>query len=229
MWKKILIIVVVLIVLFVIFRNIDFSEPVLGDLAQNEIDIDNPIDVSGDIDLTASGLNDGASEIDTEKSMLTWFGENKIQNKSHGGTLDFSSSSRIKVVEDGSGNPIVEAGYIVVDMTSLEGNEGEPQGMIDHLRSEDFFNVDSYQKAQFSITETDGQMMTGDLTIKGRSDEVTFPYSLEKVGSQYKMTGEISFDRTKWNINTLSGSIFDDIGDAVIEDTIVLTFVLFTK
>jgi hypothetical protein len=58
---------------------------------------------------------------------------------------------------------------------------------------------------------------------------VTFPYVIEEIDSRYRMTGQLTFDRTRWNINTLSGSIFDDIGDVIIEDNIVLTFTIFTE
>jgi polyisoprenoid-binding protein YceI len=234
MLKKILLIIAVLIVLFLVFRNVNFSEPIIsGDNLDSEELASGPF--SNDSEMFGEGAtlaverNENSVSLDTDQSIVTWFGENKIQAKSHTGTIRIADNSFIGLTADEEGADLrVESGYIVVDMTTLSGNNGEPQQLVDHLRSEDFFNVETYNQAQFSVSEATASEVTGLLTIKGKSEKISFPYTLENTGSNVTITGQFTIDRTDWGITTLSGSFFDNVGDAIIEDDVTLTFVLVT-
>lgn len=234
MVKKILIIIAVLIVLFLIFRNVNLSKSTLSEkiLDSEELASGPFADTEGAFNNEGSLVpekNTNSQSLNTEKSIVTWFGENKIQAKGHAGTIQISDTSFIGLTADEEGGDLrVESGYIVVDMTTLSGNEGEPQQLIDHLKSDDFFSVESYNKATFSIKEATVSEVTGFLTIKGKSKQVSFPYILENSGSDVTITGQFTIDRTDWGITTLSGSFFEDIGDSVVEDEVSLTFVLVT-
>ncbi|MCD8910401.1 YceI family protein [Staphylococcus gallinarum] len=48
-----------------------------------------------------------------------------------------------------------------------------------HLKGEDFFDVAKYPEIKFEITNTTEQSVTGNLTIKGETNEETFDLSYE--------------------------------------------------
>lgn len=94
-----------------------------------------------------------------------------------------------------------------------------------HLKSDDFFNEESYPEMTFSSTAFNGETLTGDLTIRDITKEITLdvdfngvavdPYGQTKAG--FEMRGKISrkeFNLT-WNAVTEAGSI-------VVADTINL-------
>ena len=75
-----------------------------------------------------------------------------------------------------------------------------------HLRSGDFFDVDTYPEITFVSTSFDGETLVGDLTIKGVTKPVTLdidfggvatdPWGNEKAA--FEATAEI--DRTAWGL-----------------------------
>lgn len=86
-----------------------------------------------------------------------------------------------------------------------------------HLKSEDFFNVEEYPEMSFQSRSFDGSKLVGDLTIKNVTKEVTLemdfngiavdPYGQTKAG--FEVSGAISrkvFGLT-WNAVTEAGSI----------------------
>jgi hypothetical protein len=218
MFKKILLILVVIVVLFLIFRNVEFT--------QSPNDGENLSGTETSFDETAENFD--RKEINGEASSLTWFGENKIQAKSHTGTLRLKPElSFVGLSPKGEGDVKVLGGQFVIDMTTLEGVD-EPEMLVNHLRSADFFDVETYPEANFVITGTGEAEVQGLLTIKEITKEVTVPYTIEQTGDAYTVQGTFEIDRTMWDITTLSGSVFQDIGDSVVEDTIRLSFVVTT-
>ena len=99
----------------------------------------------------------------------------------------------------------------------------------------DFFDVEKYPSAGFEITsleEVEGKMMlSGNLTLKETKNNVTFPVSITHEGDSMTLTSEtFTIDRTKWNVEYGSKSIFDNLGDKFINDDIELTIkVMATK
>ena len=92
-----------------------------------------------------------------------------------------------------------------------------------HLRSEDFFNADAYPQMSFVSKSFNGSQVTGDLSIKDVTKEVTLdmdfngvavdPYGQTKAG--FEVSGSISrkdFGLT-WNAVTEAGSIV--VGDTI--------------
>ena len=94
-----------------------------------------------------------------------------------------------------------------------------------HLKSDDFFNVDTYPDLKFRSTSFDGTILTGDLTIRDITKEIQLevefngiavdPYGQTKAG--FEITGSINrkdFNLT-WGAVTEAGSI-------VVSDTVKL-------
>ena len=115
-------------------------------------------------------------------------------------------------------------------MTSLSNSdmEGEMRGKLEgHLKSGDFFSTEEYPMASLVIQKVskkgNGYEVVADLTIKGKTEEVVFPASVQMKDGQVMASAELSFDRTKYDIRYGSGSFFDNLGDKAISDEVKLS------
>jgi polyisoprenoid-binding protein YceI len=105
--------------------------------------------------------------------------------------------------------------------------------LIDHLRGDDFFDVERFPEASFVIhavrpinDATIGQTnleISGDLTLKGVSGPLTFR-AAAGVTSEGKAAAQavLSFDRTRWNVVYGSGRLFHGLGMHLVNDLIDL-------
>ncbi len=167
--------------------------------------------------------------VDTTSSVIEWQGEKPTGT--HTGTIDIAQGSFY------ANDSIVESGTFVIDMNSIDVTdlEGEEKmNLENHLKGTvegkegDFFNVNEYPDATFEVTgvnETNGQtMLQGNLTLKGETKNVEFPVNIDMNGDTMELTSEgFTIDRTKWNVNYGSKSVFDSLGDNFINDEIELT------
>ena len=88
-----------------------------------------------------------------------------------------------------------------------------------HLNSEDFFGTEKFQSANLvfkTIADKNNNVyaVTADLTIKGKTNPVTFNISV----NGNKATTNFKIDRSKYDIKYGSGSFFDNLGDNAISD-----------
>ena len=147
-------------------------------------------------------------------SVLKWTGSTFI--KSHFGTVNFEGALGIfegKLV----------SGDLTFDMNTINTedlNGGKKQKLDDHLKGEDFFDVEKFSKAYLKIKNYDGKNITGDLTIKEVTKEISFPAILEI--TQNSITGKADFtiNRTEYGIIYSSGNFFDLAKDRIISDNI---------
>ncbi len=157
-----------------------------------------------------------AENIDLGKSSLTWRGS-KIVGDFHTGPIKIKKAS----IDDGKGE-------IIVDMNSIGETtlKGEMKGkFLGHIKSADFFEVKKYPTAKLQIEKIDSGYLYGKLTVKGKTNDVTIPFT--KKGKVY--TGELGFDRTKYGVVYGSGNFFKNLGDKIIADTITVKFKIVTK
>lgn len=173
--------------------------------------------------------------IDTNESVIEWQGEKPTGT--HTGTIKVSKGSF------SANDSIIESGTFVIDMKSIEVTdlEGDQKENLEaHLKGTvegkegDFFNVNEFPEATFEvtgITEEEGQsMMQGNLTIKEETKNIAFPVSISKDGETMMITSEeFTIDRTKWNVNYGSKSVFDGLGDKFINDDVALKINLKAK
>jgi len=153
-------------------------------------------------------------EIKTDKSKLVWKGY-KVTG-SHEGTINIESGS---LIFDGDK---LTGGEFVIDMTSLVSTDltGEYKGKLEgHLKSDDFFGVQNHPTSSLVFTEVSASGknaydVTGDLTIKGKTNKVNFKISI--YGS--KATASLKVDRAKYDVKYGSTSFFDDLKDKAIYD-----------
>jgi polyisoprenoid-binding protein YceI len=114
-----------------------------------------------------------------------------------------------------------------IDLTEKADNDK----LISTLKSETFFNADKFPKASLlttSIVHNSGQQytVTGKLTIKGITNDVTFPATVSVNGKKLTANAKITIDRTKYDIKFRSKSFFENLGDKVIYDNFDLDVAL---
>lgn len=169
-----------------------------------------------------TGKLSGDLKVNTEKSTLKWFAT-KVTGK-HDGALKLAGGT---VTTNGK---TVTGGNFDIDMTSIivsDVKDAEMNGkLLGHLKSDDFFSVEKHKKARFEITSvkalTGNQFdVTGKMTIKGITQEITFPATITTTAKGVKANAKITLDRTKWDIKYGSGKFFD-LGDKVIHDDFVI-------
>jgi len=135
-------------------------------------------------------------------------------------------------------NNRILGGSFEIDMTSITVEDitdaGSNKRLTDHLKSDDFFSVDKFKTSSLKITEAKSSngkdyQITGNLVIKGISNPVTFPATVEVKGGEVTATGNITFDRTKYDIKYRSGSFFEGLADRLIYDEVQLEVRLVAK
>lgn len=172
----------------------------------------------------------GVFTIDNNTSKVSWKGSKPAGT--HYGEIVVKSGEMN--FEDGN----LISGSFIADMSTinvmdLEGDEkselenhlkGNIEGKEDH-----FFNVNTYPESKFvikSITpENDSYKITGDLTIKDKTNTVELNSKIMSDVSKNIVrleTEEFAIDRTKWGIEFMSKSVFDDLKDKFIDDEIKL-------
>ncbi len=177
-----------------------------------------------------------AVNVNTETSLVKWVGTKPTG--SHMGTVGLSEGSIS--VKDGK----VTGGSFVLDMnsikcTDLEGDEAA--GLEGHLKgldsdgADDFFNVNKYPTAKFEITKVSALMnndeanslVYGNLTMKDQTKSVGFKANITVDGGAVKVSApQFTIDRTQWNINYGSKTVFTDLKDKFINDDIGLSIEL---
>ncbi|NNC50776.1 MAG: YceI family protein [Flaviramulus sp.] len=162
--------------------------------------------------------------VNKEASTIEWKGFKPTG--SHNGTITIERGA----LDVTNGN--IVGGSFIIDMTSITvtdipaKDEGNAK-LKGHLSSPDFFDVEKYPSAGFTITglkEIEGKMMlSGNLSLKEAENNVTFPVKVANENGAITLSSEaFTIDRTKWNVKYGSKSIFDNLGDKFINDDIEL-------
>ncbi|MBK6265293.1 YceI family protein [Marivirga sp. S37H4] len=164
-------------------------------------------------------------KVDTKTSEIAWVGK-KVTGQ-HNGTVAIKGGAL--EVENG----VIKGGEFTIDMTTINvlDLEGEYKGKLEgHLRSDDFFSVEKHPTATFKITSVNESeqkdathFISGDLTIKGITNKITFPANVTLNGDKVNAKATFALDRTKWNVRYGSGSFFDGLGDKMIYDDFELS------
>jgi len=98
--------------------------------------------------------------------------------------------------------------YFLYDNEALVGFVGvinpitvksDSEGLDKHLKTEDFFNVESFPKitATSTIIDIENGQITGDLVFLGVTKELTFPATI----TDSSVEAEVVFDSTLWGMN----------------------------
>ncbi|SEW49887.1 YceI family protein [Chitinophaga arvensicola] len=158
-------------------------------------------------------------QVDSKESKLNWTGK-KVTGQ-HEGTINIADG---KLDVD---NNVLKGGSFSLDTRTIAVTDIKDAGgnakLLGHLKSEDFFSVEKFPSANFVTTSVVSKGggnydVTGNLTIKGITNPVTFPATVTVAGNKLTAKAAIKVDRTKYNIKYGSKSFFEGIGDKAIYD-----------
>lgn len=174
--------------------------------------------------LTTLSFTTLKKEVNVQSSTVEWTGK-KITGASHKGNIQLKEGF-LNLTEEGQ----LTGGEFVMDMNSIVVTDlsGEYKTKLEnHLNDDDFFGVNNYPTSKLAITNVEPQegnvySVTGDLTIKGKTEPVTFDMEV-KEGTA---TAKVVIDRTKYGIRYGSGSFFSNLGDNTINNNFVLDVTL---
>jgi polyisoprenoid-binding protein YceI len=157
--------------------------------------------------------------IDVQNSKVKWLGT-KVTGKHYGTIALKSGEFSLKSDKFISGTFVMDMNTIVVeDLTDASSN----QSLVGHLKSDDFFSVAANPEAKLVVTsssefKSNKATVQGNLTIKGKTNSISFEVS--RSGLHYQ--AKIVIDRAKFEIKYGSKTFFNDIGDKAISDEFTL-------
>jgi polyisoprenoid-binding protein YceI len=185
-------------------------------------------------------LNAKQTDVDLDKSTIEWLGSKP--GGTHFGTLSIQSGTLYF-----DGNKLL-AGEFTMNMNSISVLDiKEPkmnESLVNHLKSADFFNVDSFPVATFqfaSVEESTNKsdksednspthIIKGNLTIKGITRMISFPVSIKfEDKSIVASTPQFTLNRTEWSINYGSKSIFANLKDNFIHDEMAIRITVYSN
>ena len=162
------------------------------------------------------------------KNVIVWKGYKPTG--SHVGTIDVKSAN-FKF----EGENLV-GGKVVFDMNSIKDNDlkdaGDNADLVNHLKSTDFFDVNTYPTSTFEITSVNSDkenklQIDGNLTINGVTKNISFPASISKIDDSKILKSEIiKIDRTDFGIKFKSKKFFANLKDRFINDEFDIAFKL---
>ncbi len=146
---------------------------------------------------------------DVNQSKIEFVGTKRIG--SHNGTMQLKEGEVIVAGSD------ITGGKFVIDMNTVQTHDQDEKGnakLTGHLKSADFFDVENHPEAIFEIVsvvpgvENPEELIlkdathtiTGNLTIKGITNSITFPAKVHVGDNQVHATANFNIDRTKWDI-----------------------------
>ena len=159
-------------------------------------------------------IEETKKEIKIATSKIVWKGY-KVTG-SHTGTIAIKSGYLNFDKDKLSG------GHFLIDMSTIASTdlEGKSKGKLEgHLKSDDFFGVEKFPTAvlDFSKVEATGKnsyQVTGNVTIKGKTEAVSFTVSV--YGNKANVA--LKIDRSKFDVRYGSTSFFDGLKNKAIYD-----------
>ncbi|MBC7451850.1 MAG: YceI family protein [Cytophagales bacterium] len=159
--------------------------------------------------------------VSTEGSSVLWEGS-VIKAHKHFGTLKLTEGTFTL-----KGTQVV-AGTFTTDMKTINptdsgyNKEHPKEGLVGHLGTAEFFAVDSFPTAKFVIKSFEGNTVTGDLTLRGKTnEEKVTDIVVDTTAGVVKATGKLTVDRQKYGVSYKSA-----MKDMVLSDELKLEVTL---
>jgi polyisoprenoid-binding protein YceI len=170
----------------------------------------------------------GTFFVDADDSVLNWSaGKTLVAGYTDTGVVGLERGE--VVIENGE----VIGAEFVIDMNTIEavrtGSGAGMSGLTNHLKSDDFFSVETYSTARFELTDirpyaSENQYeVEGNLTIKEITNPISFLAEIYQVSDDsVKAIARIVVDRTDYDIRFRSGRFFSNLGDNMIDDEFMI-------
>lgn len=155
--------------------------------------------------LALSSFNpaEGVYNVNPGSTDVKWTGYHLAKSYEHYGNIKVKKGSLV------FGNGNITGGEVIIDMNSITVGDiaaGKDNAkLVGHLKSDDFFAVEKYPEARLlikkSVNTPDGLAITGDLTIRDVTKEVTFNASVkENSNNSLEALADIRVKRTDYKV-----------------------------
>ncbi len=196
---------------------------------------------SGKEQISGSGSKDQIAATNEGKKYNIQPSEYKLDWKAkkatgqHNGVIDISKG--LLYADNGK----LTGGEFDIDFNSIKVLDVEDADMnmklTNHLKSDDFFSAGKFPTGKFVIKSLaplsngtqNNYTITGTLTIKGISNDITFPASVKVSNEGVTASADINLDRTQWDIKYRSSKFFENLGDKLISDEFTVKFNITAK
>jgi polyisoprenoid-binding protein YceI len=135
----------------------------------------------------------------------------KFSIKNFGAAVDGSFKGLRGSVKFIPGNPAASSVNVTVDAATVNtGNSSRDK----HLKKADYFDVAKYPTLGFAsvkITGKDGSYtMEGNLTIKGTTKYISFPFTATPIANGYRLQGQFRINRRDFKVGGNSWVLSDN-------------------
>jgi len=154
----------------------------------------------------------------SEDSTITWVGS-KVTHRHNGGFHVLEG--QINLVND---DPTASSVSVTIDTTSIWSDTDRLTG---HLKSADFFDVETYPTATFTSTSIEaaenGYSMTGNFNLHGVEKSISFPAEIEIADGNATVSASFAIKRFDFGI------VYPGLAEDLIRDEVAITLDLRTE
>ncbi len=165
---------------------------------------------------TAAAQTGETFNVESDSTLVKWTGYHKGGLNPRFGTMKTTGTFSVENGNLTSGNITSDLNTLLTDPASVDPklSDGKTSADLDgHLKTADFFDIAKYPNVTFAITKvedlpagtvskTEGanKNVSGNLTIKDKTVNVTFPAKVEISGSKLKLASKFSINRQDWGL-----------------------------
>lgn len=155
--------------------------------------------------------------VNAETSTVKWTGYHKGGLNPRFGIMKTAGTLSVDNGNLVSGSLTSEVSTLVTDPASVDpkASEGKTSADLDgHLKSADFFDAAKYPSVKFDITKVEdlvagtaskvegaNKTVSGNLTIKDKTVNVTFPAKVEVTANEVKLASKFTINRQDWGLS----------------------------
>lgn len=142
--------------------------------------------------------------VNAQESSIDWKGSKVGEDDFHTGKLGVAGGT-IETTDE-----VITSGVFNIDMNTLEVTDPNLDStfagkLLGHLKSVDFFAVDSISNVKFEMTSFEDGVMKGDLTILDKSNPVELKPEVMITDAEIHITGTVTVDMKPYGVPYLQG------------------------
>ena len=155
--------------------------------------------------------------VNTDSSTVKWTAYHKGGLNPRFGTTKTTGTFSVENGNLASGSLTSDINTLLTDTKAVDpkASEGKTSADLDgHLKSADFFDVAKYPTVKFDITKVEdlaagtesktvgaNKTVSGNLTIKDKTVNVTFPAKVEVTETEVKLASKFTINRQDWGLS----------------------------
>lgn len=166
---------------------------------------------------TVAAEKGAAYNVDTAATTVKWTAYHKGGLNPRFGTMKAEGALTAENGALTSGNLTSDVNSLTTDPKAVDPAKSEGKTSVDldkHLKSADFFDVAKYPAVKFAITKVEdlpanadkskvegaNKQVSGNLTIKDKTVNVTFPAKVEVTENQVSVLSKFTVNRADWGL-----------------------------